>query len=370
MADDGTVTQTRNDELVQQETDFITSFSEKLGGDEGASGTGAATGSDAAGAGAGDGAAAATGRTAEDPAQPKSGEDPAAEGAGSADAGAGSGDGDGTDGDGGTAGDGTDGGVGGDGKGTDAEGAEAQIDERFKAAMQKHGAELDLAALPKDVQPVVAQKLKNLEAGFTRAMQEVRGQQKQSVQDQAELRFQREKPAEFIVATLLANPEIADAVNKRLEEFEVSPTAREYHGVIVKDARAQALAAVEAERTKAEQEATRVQEIERTALAAAEAYGVPFDFGVEDKVAAHLAIHGDIDEATIRAIAKGQATKWQALTRAQERDKSKQYVQQKVQDRATAGLKVKPGSGKAPEPAGKRLPSSDDEFIADFTARL
>lgn len=363
MADDGTVTQTRNDELVQQETDFIATFSDKLGADgAGASGTEVA-GREEVGAGA------ATGRTAEDPATLQTAEDPGADGAGSADAGAGSGEGDGTDGS-GAAGDGQDAGAGGDGTGTAAEGADAEIDERFKAAMQKHGAELDLAALPKDVQPVVAQKLKNLEAGFTRAMQEIRGQQKQSVQDQAELRFQREKPAEFIVATLLANPEIADAVNKRLEEFEVSPTAREYHGVIVKDARAQALAAVEAERTEAEQAATRAVEIERTAQAAADAYGVPFDFGVEDKVAAHLAIHGDIDEATIRAIAKGQATKWQALTRAQERDKSKQYVQQKVQDRATAGLKVKPGSGKAPEPASKRMPSSDDEFIADFTARL
>lgn len=360
MADDGVVTETHNDKLVQAESDFIAGFSQKLE-DEGAAGT-------ATDAGAGEGTATAT--AAEDPAKPLT-EDPAKAGSGAGD-GAGSGEGTGEDAGSGAAD------LGGDGKGTAAEGAEAsgaepseaQVDERFKAAMEKHGAVLDLASLPKEVRPVVEQKLKNLEAGFTRAMQDLRGQQKQSVQDQAELRFQREKPAEFIVATLLANPEIADAVNQRLEEFETSPTAREYHGVIVKDARAQALAAVEAERTAAEEAANRAQEIERTAQAAAEAYGVPFDFGVEDKVAAHLAIHGDIDEPTIRAIAKGQAAKYQAIVRAQERDRSKQYVQQKVADRATAGLRVKPGSGTAPQPASKRLAQSDEEFIADFTARL
>lgn len=353
MADEAIVTETYNDKKVRAESDFISSFSDKLGGDEGIPSGGTAETAGPVGT--------ATATAAEDPATQTTLEDPATAGSGTADAG--------SDQDGQDAGETTQD-LGGDGLGTAAEGAEAAVDERFREAMERHGGELDLATLPAGIRPVVEKKIKNLEAGFTRAMQEVRAGQKASQQDQAELRFQRERPADFIVAQLLANPEIAEAVNAKLEEMERSTMAREHHGVIVEHARASALKAVEAEQAAKEQQAQRSTEVERIARAAADAYAVPFDFGVEDKVAAHVAIHGDIDEPTIRRIAKEQATKYQAIVRAQTREQSKTYVQQKVADRRTAGLTVKPGSGMSPQPAGRAKPSSDDEFIAEFASRL
>lgn len=269
----------------------------------------------------------------------------------------------------------------GEGEGSD-EATEAAFEEKFEeqftAAMAKH-ATLDVKALLKDlpaeVRPVVAQKLKAMDAGFTRAMQELRADQKASLADKAELRFQREDPAAFVTALLMANPEIADKVNATLTEMEGSENARKYHGVIVEQSRANALKAVETETTEAQRKADRAVEVERLGRAAGKAAGLPDALwsGLEAALALHITQHGDISDADIKALAKAHGEPYRKLVaeqaRATKRDASKQYVQDKVRDRDTAGLRVKPNSGHAPGAPAKPMPKNDDEFKRQFIER-
>ncbi len=250
------------------------------------------------------------------------------------------------------------------------------FDAKFGDAMAKHGATLDLNELPAEVRPVVAKKMKAMEAGFTRVMQELRGEQKASLADKAELRFQREQPAAFIVAQLLANPEIADAVNASLAEMETSENARKYHGVIVDAARQKALETVTTEADAAIRKADRGAEIERYGKAAAQAAGLPDALwpGLEAAIALHVTEHGDITDADVKALAKRHAAPYKAMVaeqeRARKRDASQRYVAAKVADARTAGLVVKPGAGNAPGVGAKPVAKNDDEFKADLMARL
>lgn len=247
---------------------------------------------------------------------------------------------------------------------------EAAFDAAFTQAMQEHGADITLDELPPEAKPLVAKKLKNLEAGFTRTMQQVRADQREAQQVRAEVRFQRERPVDFVVTLLQANPDIAAQVNARLDEFEKSPTAKEYHAVIVEQARAQALEAEQSEANAFAARQERAAQIETIGRAAAQAAGVPFEMGVEESIVAHLLQHGDITDADIKRIAKQKGDLWQSHQRGQKRTERKEYVALKTQDRKTAGLKVVPGRGAAPAPAPRPAPKNDDEFVDMMAGRL
>jgi len=247
---------------------------------------------------------------------------------------------------------------------------EADFDAAFTQAMQEHGADISLEDLPPEAKPLVSKKLKNLEAGFTRTMQQVRAVEREAQQVRAEVRFQRERPVDFVVTLLQANPDIAAQVNARLDEFDKSPTAKEYHAVIVEKARAEALEAEQYEANAHAARQERALEIETIGRAAAQAAGVPFEMGVEESIVAHLLQHGDITDADIKRIAKQKGDLWQSHQRGQKREDRKTYVALKTQDRKTAGLKVVPGRGAAPAPAPRPAPKNDDEFVEMMAGRL
>lgn len=247
---------------------------------------------------------------------------------------------------------------------------EADFDAAFTAAMQEHGADISLDDVPPEAKPLVAKKLKNLEAGFTRTMQQVRAVEREAQQVRAEVRFQRERPVDFVVTLLQANPDIAAQVNARLDEFDKSPTAKEYHAVIVEKARAEALKAEESEANAHAARQERAVEIETIGRAAAQAAGVPFEMGVEESIVAHLLQHGDITDADIKRIAQQKGALWQSHQRGQKRTERKEYVALKTQDRKNAGLKVVPGRGAAPAPAPRPAPKTDDEFVDMMAGRL
>lgn len=254
------------------------------------------------------------------------------------------------------------------GEETDEDDEPVVTDEAFQAAMAAERASLSLDGVPEEARPVVQKKIKDLEAGFTRSMQKLAAERKAAAEARAEARFQQERPVDFITELLVSRPELMDQVNAKLSEFEASPTAREAHGVIVERAREKART-VEQEALAAEAaKEAKALEVTRMAKAAARAAGVPWEMGVEAKVAAHLAIHGDITEAEVRDIATDAARVWKRHLREQERTKANAYVQEKVKDRKTAGLVVKPASGAAPTPAPRPTPKTDDEFIAQFVA--
>ncbi len=243
-------------------------------------------------------------------------------------------------------------------------------DEAFAAAMAAERAPLSLDDVPAEVRPLVQKKLKDLEGGFTRSMQRLADARKEADAVRAEQRFQEERPDDYIVTMLLAKPDLMEKVNAKLDEIEKVPRSREAHDIIVKQARADAIKALDDDRVAADKKVERANDLLKMGKAAAKAAGVPFEVaGIEATIAAHLQIHGDISEADIRDIATNAAKVWNHHLRQQQRDKAGQYVAAKVQDRK-AGLTVRPSSGASPAPSAAPPPKNDNEFIARMVAKL
>lgn len=242
------------------------------------------------------------------------------------------------------------------------------LDEAFLDALKAEGANPSLEDIPEAARPMVEKKLKNLEAGFTRAMQKIRADERDGITFRAEERFRKDKPVDFIMSMLLEHPEIAEGVNARIDQMEGNATAVEGHKALVEKARREATTAEEGAINQVRAQGERIEQIVTLGRAAARAAGVPFDMGVEEAIAAHVAIKGDISEKEIRAIAMSKAAVYQRQLRQDRRNKSGEYAKSKVADRK-AGLRVKPGQGSAPMPGSKRLAKNDQEFIDEFVAR-
>ena len=241
-------------------------------------------------------------------------------------------------------------------------------DKLFREALRAQGVNASLEDIPESARPVVAKKLKDLEAGFTRAMQEVREDQRQATAFRAEERFRKEHTADFIVSMLMERPEISAEVNARIEEMEGNDTALRGHKAIVEEARRSAMGAETSERDAAEKSAKRQERIVRIGKAAAKAAGVPFEMGVEEAIAARLAMGEELTEPQIRDIARQKARVFQEGVRKARRAGSAEYVQGKVGDRK-AGLQIKPNEGVVATPGKKGAPKNDEEFIETFLAR-
>jgi hypothetical protein len=107
---------------------------------------------------------------------------------------------------------------------------------------------------------------------------------------------------------------------------------------------------------------------------------VPFEAGVADGIATAILLETQLAAAEkrearritkeqIMGIAKQKAAVYDNLKRQLARDKSGKYVADKVEDRRTAGLRIKPGTGgSTPAPGAKKMPKTDDEFIDQFVA--
>lgn len=259
------------------------------------------------------------------------------------------------------------------GEGEEVEGSEEVIevtDEAFAAAMAAERAPISLDDVPREARALVQKKLKDLEGGFTRSMQRLAEQRKEADGVLAEQRFQKERPDDYILTMLMADPTLMDKVNAKLDVFEKSPEAREAHSAVVELARSKAAKSLDDERTAQEAKVKRSQDLITMGKAAAKAAGVPFEMGVEADIAAHLAIHGDISESQVRDIAVAKARIWRGAINQQARDKSGQYVAGKVQDRKKAGLTVRPASGASPAPAPAKQPTNDAEFTAQMVRKL
>ncbi len=256
----------------------------------------------------------------------------------------------------------------------------AKTEAAFQAALKKHGAKLTLDDVPEDARPLVKQRLKELEAPWTRALQEATAFRKTAAEFRAEERFRTEHPAEYVLKLLLDNPKLSDEVNAKLEEIGESPTNQRAHQVVIEDLRAKAAKAEdEATAKQLAHEAERQREI--TALqthldARLESRGLTSGPSLQrmlnDRAALNAKEKGEpqLTTAEIDEIVAIYAKDAVSTRREQARDASGQYVKAKVNDRKTAGLKIKPGSG-APAPAGsKPRPATEDAFIEDVMSRI
>jgi hypothetical protein len=244
-------------------------------------------------------------------------------------------------------------------------------DDAFQAAMAAEHASLSLDALPEAARPIVQKKIKDLESGWHNSMRKLAADRKDIATVKAEERFRTERPDDFVVTMLLADPTLMDRVNAKLDEVTASPTAREAHGVVVERAREKAkaaeFAALDAEKARGK----RAAEVEKIGRAASTAVQVPYELaGVEAMIAAHIAIKGEITEPEIKGIVAERATLWKKHLREQDRLKAGKYASDKAKDIRTAGLAVRPATGTTPAPSAGPKPTTDDEFVAMFAAKL
>lgn len=257
---------------------------------------------------------------------------------------------------------------------TDSARAVATETKTFVEALEGQGVSLTklLADVPEAYRPLIEKKAKELQAGFTKARQADREQFKDTVVLRAEMRLLRERPADVIVEKILRDPKLAEAINAKLDQLDkmdqldgTPGVAGSAHQESVKRARETAVSTEQTEAVKAETDARRIDAITQAGRRAAQTAGVPFDAGVEDAIAAQLALgHINITMDEITAIAAAKAAVWQRSARAVRREATKDYAKNKAKDRRTGGLKVRPNTGSLAAPAGKAGPGNDDEFVA------
>jgi hypothetical protein len=249
----------------------------------------------------------------------------------------------------------------------------AEFDPEFATSLEKHGAKIDLDSLPKEVRAQVAQKVKHMDGAFTRAMMEARAYRKSEVELKAQLNFLRDNPVDAILDILYKHPEVGVKINAKIDEIGESDTAKKAHGIVVERAREDALTKERTTITTAEQQAKYEQAVERYTEEAAQKAGVPAELGIADAVGALIISKPagqKVTRAEIDAIVASKAKAFKATQRQVTRDKAGQYVEDKVKDRKTAGLKVTPGRGKSPAPGGEREPANEAEFIEQAARRI
>lgn len=265
----------------------------------------------------------------------------------------------------------------------DEEGEEGEeeegLDESLTEALGRHGARLTLDDIKDDkARALVAQRLKEMEAPFTRAMQEATEFRQERAKLRAELRFARENPVDYIVDLLLNDPNAADEekgighlVNKRFDELQGSSTARKAHDVVVADVKKKALEAEQADQSELESRDQRAEAIETYARRAAKKAGIPFNAGVEEAIALHIITNkGDITNEQIDGIVRTKAKALEGTRRERKRERSRQYIDAKLKDRRRAGPAARPGRGVAPAPRRGAVPQTDEEFVEHAEAVL
>lgn len=257
----------------------------------------------------------------------------------------------------------------GDGELDDVD-ADDEPSPKLEAALRKHGAKAVLDLLPKGLRPVVEKRLKEMEAPYTRAMQEATAFRAERATLVAEKKFRDENQVDAVLELLLADPSLGEKVNARLDEIGESTTNREAHDVVVQNKKAKALAAAEKETATADKQALRIQQVETYVRRESARLGIPLELGVEEAIALHITDRGDITREDIDRILSVKKKQADRLLRGAKRDRSRKYVDEKLKDRRTAGLKVKPNRGAAPAPGAKKTAKSDDEFLSEMDGKL
>jgi hypothetical protein len=243
-------------------------------------------------------------------------------------------------------------------EGEETEDAEPEEDlDPLKAALAKHKAPR-LEDLPEEARPLVEKRLKEMNAAFTRAQQEATTFRQEKAAYEAEKAYRQSNPVDAIVADLLASPRLLEQVNEELTKL----TEPVYAEAKTKERETnQKIARLEAEdrRRQAEFYETRAGHVEDYTESLAASEGVPFAL-VEPLVAAAIEKNRNITDEQVAAIVKQYAPIYRRSVGAHKREAKKDLAKQKVADRKTAGLTVKPGasSAKAPAPPPAKTPKA------------
>lgn len=213
---------------------------------------------------------------------------------------------------------------------------ELEADDTFKSAAERNGLPISLKDIPKEARPLVQKRLKEMEAGFTRAMQGAREYRAKEAEWRGERQFIEEHPADFILELYNKNPALIAEVDKQLERLEDPEFKRMRMRDIAHNRRD---SQDKASRSLSREE--RANAVEDYARRQAQAEGVPFDLIIEPAIANELlsrpAKERDITNEEIDTIVKGLARKYRKATGQQRRVEKQTYNRDKVRDRKQTG---------------------------------
>lgn len=218
-----------------------------------------------------------------------------------------------------------------------------ELDPEFQAAAARAKLPTSLEDIPEEARPLVKKRLKEVEAGFTRAMQDAR-------QYRAEERFRRENPVDFIAEMLAADPELEERVSAELER-RGDETYRESRKIITDKKREDVAKAIDQDARATEAREARIGEVETLTTKACEQFGIPFGRAVEAAIANAIITSetGDVSNKDITAIVKGIAKELGVEGRRRQTEEGKQRIIDKQKGRAAAP-RVRPGSGRGVAP--------------------
>lgn len=242
-------------------------------------------------------------------------------------------------------------------------------DEEFQAAVEKHKIPTKLEDLPEEARPFVQKKLKAMESGYTRAMQEARSYRQEKAAFDAERAYERDHRDQAIADALAADPTLIDKVNAELERRK-DPT---YATAIAKDREVtKREAELTARETLAQQEArnARGEEIETYTRDAAKAAGVPFELIEPAVVLAITSNPGkEFTEAQVDAIIAEKAKVYAKHVGAIKGAKTREYAKAKANDAKTAGV-LKPRSSTGVRPSADRSQAAKPKDLRSFVSNF
>lgn len=251
------------------------------------------------------------------------------------------------------------------------------LDPDFQKAAVKHDIPISLDdvldQIPKEARAAaktfIAQKLKGMDAGYTKAMQEAREYRKEKAQYDAEAEYRSKSPDQWLADYIQQNPSVIDKVNSELEKRN-DPTYAEAHAKTraadAKEAKLKADEAEIAERREAETERhieERTEHVSNYLEASAKTHGIPVDL-VEEAIAAAImqSDEHDITDAEIDRIVTAKAKVFTKHIGAAKGAKTKEYAKAKAEDaKGTTLLPRSSSSGEAPTTPKK--PANLEEAI-------
>lgn len=215
-------------------------------------------------------------------------------------------------------------------------------DAEFAEALTKQGVPVSLDDLPDEARPLVQKKLKDLERGFTKAMQEARGYRVEKAEFDAERRYQTEKPEQYFADKLLADPKLIERVNEEIQKRDV-PAYRE---AVAKEREtdqklAKVTAAEQVERELAL--SARADHVEAHTQAVAKAAGIPFAF-VEEAVALAISGNPEMSDADVTRIVTEKAKVYKQHIGANKGAAKRELTKTIASDAKTAGIPAVPAT--------------------------
>lgn len=232
-----------------------------------------------------------------------------------------------------------------------------------KTALTARGADLTLSDVPEKYRPIIEKKVKAVDAAFTRVMQEATAYRPERTQFLAEKKFREENPEMVIVEMLRKDPLLFDKVDALNATLGDETVARAF-GVVLKDKRAAAIQAIEAEVTGAEKFEARIAEVEGIVAKRAAELGVPewiADQAVGNVVSNALREKRDATNDEIAAAIAGAAKKYLGERRGQKREQSKETIKSRAEGRRVAPpANKKPAAAASPGAPGQKKKQAVD----------